>query len=401
MKIAFILFDEMTALDLVGVYDALARLNTMGLLPDVGWDLCALSSEVVATGGMRFVATRSRGSLEGYDLLVVPGGVGTRRLLLQNQEGYDFIQWIQTGQGVPLKASVCTGALILGIAGFLQGKPATTHPSAYDELARYCSQVLPQRIVDAGDVITAGGVAASLDLGLYLVEKFSGEHGRLAVQKQMDYPAYPIPALPTSSSSSAHPRTSEYQRRTQETEVRILLNLDGTGSHHIDTGIGFLDHMLTHLAVHGLFDLDIQAKGDLFVDLHHTVEDVALALGESFRQALGDRQGIVRMASAYAPMDESLAFVAVDFSGRPYTVFEGAWHSPEVGGIPTSLFQHFLESFANNARCNLHTRLVAGRDDHHQAEALFKALARALDAATHLDARRSGVIPSTKGTLAG
>jgi imidazoleglycerol-phosphate dehydratase len=399
MKIAFVIFDGMTALDFVGVFDALTRLSTMQILPGVTWDLCAQSPEIIATGGMRIMATRSQEPLEGYDLLVVPGGNGSRRFLQQNEEGRKLIQWIKTGQEVPLKTSVCTGALILGAAGFLQGKPATTHPSAYNELAPFCSQVLQQRIVDAGDVITAGGVTSSLDLGLYLVEKLSGEQGRLTVQKQMDYSAYLNPEPLNNSALSPVQRTAQYQRHTQETEIQIRLTLEGKGSHNIDTGIGFLDHMLTHLAVHGLFDLDIQAKGDLHIDVHHTVEDIALALGESFRLALGERQSIVRMASVYVPMDEALAFIAVDLSGRPYTVFEGAWHSPEVGGIPTSLFQHFLESFASTARCNLHARLMYGRDDHHQAEALFKALARALDAATSLDARRSGLIPSTKGTL--
>lgn len=399
MKIAFIIFDGMTALDFVGVYDALTRLSTMDILPDVTWDICAQSPEVTATGGMRLVATRIAGTLQGYDLLVLPGGNSTRRLLQPDEAGRQFIEWIKTAQDIPLKSSVCTGALLLGAAGFLQGKPATTHPSAYAELAPFCSQVLPQRIVDAGDVITAGGVASSLDLGLFLVEKLSGEAGRLAVQKQMDYNAYQNPGSVISTLSVPPQRTAHYQRTTQETEIQIRLCLDGKGSHEIDTGIGFLDHMLTHLAVHGLFDLDVQARGDLHIDVHHTVEDIALALGEAFRQALGDRKGIVRMASAYVPMDEALAFVAVDLSGRPYTVFEGAWHNPEVGGIPTSLFQHFLESFASTARCNLHANLLHGRDDHHLAEALFKAMGRALDSATSLDVRRSGVIPSTKGTL--
>jgi imidazoleglycerol-phosphate dehydratase len=399
MKIAFIIFDGMTALDFVGVYDALTRLSTMEILPGVTWDICAQSSEVIATGGMQLMATRYQEPLEGYDLLVLPGGIGSRRFLQPDEGGRQFIEWIKTGQDIPLKASVCTGALILGAAGFLQGKPATTHPSAYEELGPYCSRVLAQRIVDAGDVITAGGVASSLDLGLYLVEKLSGEEGRLAIQKQMDYNAYQDPGIVKNTPSSLAQRTALYQRTTQETEIQIRLCLDGNGSHEIDTGIGFLDHMLTHLAVHGFFDLDVQARGDLHIDVHHTLEDIALALGEAFRQALGDRKGIVRMASAYVPMDEALAFVAVDLSGRPYTVFEGAWHNPEVGGIPTSLFQHFLESFATTARCNLHANLRHGRDDHHQAEALFKAMGRALDSATSLDVRRSGVIPSTKGTL--
>jgi imidazoleglycerol-phosphate dehydratase len=194
-------------------------------------------------------------------------------------------------------------------------------------------------------------------------------------------------------------RTAEISRQTNETQITIKLDLDGTGRHEISTGVGFLDHMLTHLAVHGLFDLTTQAKGDLHIDVHHTVEDVALALGQAFDKALGDRKGIVRMGDCFAPMDETLAHVALDLSGRPYAVTQADWHTPYVGNIPTTLFPHFFESFAVTARCNLHARVLYGRDDHHQAEALFKAWARSLDQATQMDARRAGVIPSTKGTL--
>lgn len=194
-------------------------------------------------------------------------------------------------------------------------------------------------------------------------------------------------------------RTAEIFRKTNETDIEIKLNLDGVGKYQIATGIGFLDHMLTHLAVHGLFDLTVKAVGDLHIDVHHTLEDVALALGQAFDQALADRKGIIRMGDAFAPMDETLAHVALDLSGRPYAVIQAEWHSPYVGNIPTTLFPHFFESFAVTARCNLHARILYGRDDHHQAEALFKAWARALDLATQTDARRSGSIPSTKGTL--
>ena len=193
-------------------------------------------------------------------------------------------------------------------------------------------------------------------------------------------------------------RTAKIERTTSETQITVDLNLDGSGKHDIATGVGFLDHMLTHIAVHGLFDLTVKATGDLHIDVHHTVEDVALVLGSAFDGALGDRKGIVRMASFYAPMDETLAFVAIDLSGRPYAVIDAEWGAAPVGQIPTSLFPHFFESFAVNARCNLHARVLYGRDDHHKAEALFKALARALDAATRTDPRRGGV-PSTKGTL--
>jgi imidazoleglycerol-phosphate dehydratase len=194
-------------------------------------------------------------------------------------------------------------------------------------------------------------------------------------------------------------RTAEISRQTNETQITIKLGLDGTGKHEISTGIGLFDHMLTHLAVHGLFDLSVQALGDLQVDTHHTIEDVALTLGQAFDEALGDRKGIFRMADCFAPMDETLAHVAIDLSGRPYSVVQAEWHTPYIGNIPSTLFPHFFESFAITSRCNLHGRVLYGRDDHHQAEALFKAWARALDTATQLDPRRAGSIPSTKGIL--
>jgi imidazoleglycerol-phosphate dehydratase len=194
-------------------------------------------------------------------------------------------------------------------------------------------------------------------------------------------------------------RIADIERETKETSVRIRLSLDGTGQHDVSTGIGFLDHMLTHLAVHGLFDLTVKATGDLEVDAHHTVEDVALVLGQAFDQALGDRKGIVRIGSCHVPMDETLAFVAVDLSGRPYAVTEMDWSSPNVGTFPVTLIAHFFRSFADTARASIHARVLYGQDDHHRAEALFKAFGRALDAATRLDPRLEGVVPSTKGLL--
>ncbi|HPH94574.1 MAG TPA: imidazoleglycerol-phosphate dehydratase HisB [Anaerolineaceae bacterium] len=194
-------------------------------------------------------------------------------------------------------------------------------------------------------------------------------------------------------------RAGEINRKTNETEIAVRWTLDGSGRHQIDTGLGFLNHMLAQVAVHGLFDLDVTARGDLEVDPHHTVEDTALALGQALDQALGSRAGIVRMGSAYAPMDDALAFVCVDLSGRPYPLIQAEWRAPVLGGIPTSLFEHFLASLAVAARCNLHARVLYARDDHHQAEALFKALGRALDAAVQLDPRRGSRLPSSKGVL--
>jgi len=193
-------------------------------------------------------------------------------------------------------------------------------------------------------------------------------------------------------------RTADIHRVTKETDVAIKLNIDGTGQVNIDTGIGFYDHMLHHVAHHGLFDLTIKAAGDLHIDEHHTVEDVAIVLGQAFDQALGDRTGIVRMADAWVTMDEALAQVIVDLSGRAYAVFSGEFSPTRIGGMGTTLIPHVFESLATHARMNLHARVLYGRDDHHKAEALFKALGRALDTATQLDPRRNGV-PSTKGMI--
>lgn len=195
-------------------------------------------------------------------------------------------------------------------------------------------------------------------------------------------------------------RKAEIERKTKETNIQAKLTLEGSGKADVDTGIGFFDHMLTQIAVHGLFDLSIKALGDLHIDLHHTIEDCGLVLGQAFSQALGDKSGIVRMASVYVPMDEALARMVIDFSGRPYAVLRAKWASGSVGQIPTSLIEHFFESFAFTGRCNLHGAVLYGRDNHHMTEAAFKAFARALDAATQIDPRRAGEVPSSKGALA-
>ena len=194
-------------------------------------------------------------------------------------------------------------------------------------------------------------------------------------------------------------RDAEVRRETKETNIIVSVGLDGTGKHQLSTGIGFLDHMLSHIAVHGLFDLRVQATGDLHVDAHHTVEDVALAMGQAVNQALADRAGITRIGSAYVPMDDSLARVIIDLSGRPYCVKEMVWSGACVGGMPVTLVPHFLDSFAVAARANVHARILYGQDDHHKAEALFKALGRALRQATRKDPGRGDRIPSTKGVL--
>lgn len=193
-------------------------------------------------------------------------------------------------------------------------------------------------------------------------------------------------------------RTATITRNTNETKISLSLNVDGQGKADVNTGIGFLDHMLTLLAGHGLFDITVHADGDLHIDDHHTAEDVFICLGKALDDALGDRRGIVRTAHSYVPMDEALARVVIDLGGRAYSVFEADFVTPRVGTLGTDLIFHLFETLAINGRLNLHAHVLYGRNDHHKVEGLFKALARALDSATRLDSRRQNV-PSTKGTL--
>jgi imidazoleglycerol-phosphate dehydratase len=195
------------------------------------------------------------------------------------------------------------------------------------------------------------------------------------------------------------PRTATIERVTGETQISLSLGLDGSGAADVATGVGFLDHMLTLWAKHGLFDLSVRAAGDLHIDDHHTAEDTCICLGRAIDQALGERRGIVRTAHSYVPMDESLALVAVDLGGRPYCVVQADFVTPRVGQLGTDLIFHLLESIAFHARMNLHAQVLYGRNDHHKVEAIFKALGRALDAATRPEPRLAGAVPSTKGVL--
>jgi len=191
-------------------------------------------------------------------------------------------------------------------------------------------------------------------------------------------------------------RTAKIKRETKETKVSLELGVDGAGQAKISTGIKMFDHLLSQLAQHGRFNLRVSASGD---DEHHVIEDVAICLGKAFGEALGDKRGIIRMADAAVPMDDALAMVAVDISGRGYTVLGLPFADNDMAGFPTDLISHFLESMAIEARLNLHANILYGTNDHHKAEALFKTLGRALDMATRIDQRISGELPSTKGRL--
>ncbi|MBR0513926.1 MAG: imidazoleglycerol-phosphate dehydratase HisB [Clostridia bacterium] len=194
-------------------------------------------------------------------------------------------------------------------------------------------------------------------------------------------------------------RESLVERKTGETDIRVELALDGTGKYEIDTGVGFLDHMMELFARHGRFDLKVQCKGDTRVDDHHSTEDIGIALGQAFDKALGDKKGIIRYGSMLLPMDESLVLSAVDLSGRGFLAYELAIPTEKVGTFDTELTEEFFRAFATNARCTLHIRQIAGKNSHHIIEAAFKSLARSLRAAVKIDAEAANEVPSTKGVL--
>lgn len=196
MKVAFVVFDGMTALDFVGIYDCITRLKSMGFMPALSWEICALSDQVSDDHGLQVASTWTSRPLESFDMLVVPGGLGTRQL----QHDGNFTEWLKSGESASLKVSVCTGALLMGAAGFLTGRRATTHPSAYGELEPYCREVVSERVVEDGDIITARGVSSSIDAGLYVVSRLEGEAVRRKIARQMDYP-YDWKALEPETSS--------------------------------------------------------------------------------------------------------------------------------------------------------------------------------------------------------
>ena len=195
------------------------------------------------------------------------------------------------------------------------------------------------------------------------------------------------------------PRTAEVVRDTNETQIRVAINIDGTGLQKLDTGVPFLDHMLDQIARHGLIDLDISAKGDLHIDAHHTVEDVGITLGQAFAKAMGDKKGIRRYGHAYVPLDEALSRVVIDFSGRPGLEYHVPFTRSMIGSFDVDLAHEFFQGFVNHALVSMHIDNLRGDNAHHQCETVFKAFGRALRMAAEQDARAAGTIPSTKGSL--
>ena len=196
-------------------------------------------------------------------------------------------------------------------------------------------------------------------------------------------------------------REASIQRQTKETKIEVTVNLDGSGTYNVNTGIGFLDHMLEQLSRHSLIDLTVSAEGDLHIDYHHTTEDTAIAIGAAVHKALGDRRGIMRFASSTIPMDETLSRVSIDVSDRPYLIWAVNFSKPKLGEMDTELFKEWFQAFAQNARITLHVENIYGENNHHIVESCFKALARGLRAAVEADPRAPSSVPSTKGTLSG
>lgn len=385
MKIAIVVYPGVSALELASLYEPLRLLTSLeagSLAPGLSVDVCAHSA------GAQPPAFQAE-TLKGYDMVVVPGPSNATAAPTDGA----FNAWLASAAGTPLLAASGAALPLLAAASLASGKSVAGQPGLPASV-----KPVDQRLVLDGGLLTSQGGSAALDLGLYLCRRAAGDAAASEVRAALQYPhAWVNPFVP--AAAGPDDRQGAVTRRTAETDISVRVNLDGKGACQVHTGLPFFDHMLTQIAVHGLFDLDLSAAGDLHIDPHHTVEDVALALGEAFRTALGSRAGIVRMASFDTPMDESLARVVVDFSGRPYAVVRAEWAAAEIGGIPSSLFTHFLESFANQARCNLHVQVLYGSDGHHQVEAVFKALSRALCAATRPDPRRGGAVPSSKGIL--
>ena len=194
-------------------------------------------------------------------------------------------------------------------------------------------------------------------------------------------------------------RKSELTRNTNETQISVILDIDGTGKQNISTGNGMMDHLLSQLSRHSLIDMDIKANGDIETGWHHTIEDLGIILGKALHQALGEHKGINRMGHSFVPLDESLSFTAVDFSGRGYAVLDIKISDSDLGGLPADMIRHFLESFAREGKFNLHVRQITGQNNHHIAESIFKSLAKSIRVALTLDERQKNSIPSTKGTI--
>jgi imidazoleglycerol-phosphate dehydratase len=364
MKIGIVLYNGFSMPDAAAMQESLRLTTGVQQNSEFTPVFVAMQEFVSDRSGLTIQADEIAETLSEYEVLLLPGcSQATLTASLQQSE---LIQWLASAQSSAILVSADAEANLWAAAG--------KKPDAW---------VMMQEPEKNFFTVSNGNLTGMM---MSLIERISSAETQKAVQSALGLPI-------------CTERIAQMQRRTAETSINAMINLDGSGKSKLDSGIPFLDHMLQQIAVHGMMDLYVQAQGDLEVDVHHTLEDIGIVIGKITLEALGDRKGIQRCASAHVPMDESLAEVTIDFSGRAYCIFEVEWHQPEIGGIPASLFRHFFESYAVQAACNLHIRVPYGLDDHHQIEAIFKAFARAVDAASMRDPRRQQQIPSSKGVL--
>lgn len=358
MKIGIIYSPLASIVDIAGLIQTFTLSKQLFSDLDIQFEICSFLPQKTQETGITVNPSYVGLPLSGFNILVVPGSAGYEKLKMD----INWFTWVQSADSTSKFFGFHEGISIINLINVPnQWKSNTRYPlNGFFVALQVLADILePEKILT---IASALGIESS-------------------------WQSY----LQTMSI-----RQSVLFRETAETQIRANLALDGSGKTKINTRIPFLDHMLNQIAKHGLFDIELNANGDLQIDQHHTMEDCGIILGDAFRLALGDKKGINRMASTSVPMDESLATVTIDFSGRPYFVIQSKWNGENIAEIPVSLFEHFLESFAIAARCNLYIQVQAGKDNHHMCEAIFKALARALDQACRLDERRLDQIPSTK-----
>jgi len=358
MKIGIIYSPSASIVDIAGLIQTFSLSKQLFPDPDIQFKICSFLPQKTLETGITINASYVGLPLSGFNILVVPGSDGYEKL----KTDINWLTWVQSADSTSKFYGFHEGISIVNLVNVPnQWKSNTRNPlNGFFVALQVLSDILePEKILTIARTL---GIESSWQNHLQMMNI----------------------------------RQAALSRDTAETQIRVNLALDGSGKSMINTRIPFLDHMLNQIAKHGLFDIELNANGDLEIDQHHTMEDCGIILGDAFRLALRDKKGINRMASTSVPMDESLATVTIDFSGRPYFVIQSKWNGENIAEIPVSLFEHFLESFAIAARCNLYIQVQAGKDNHHMCEAIFKALARALDQACSLDVRRLDQIPSTK-----
>lgn len=358
MKIGIIFSPSASVVDIAGLIQTFTLSKQLFSDLDIQFEICSFLPQKTQETGITINAGFVGLPLSGFNILVVPGSGGYEKL----KSNISWLTWLQAPATVSKYYGFHEGISIVNLIK------------------------VPNQCKSSSNNPLNGFFVALLVLGQTLEpEKI------LSIARALGLESTWQTFLQTMNI-----RQSALSRDTAETQITVNLALDGSGKSNINTRIPFLDHMLNQIAKHGLFDLELNAHGDLEIDQHHTIEDCGIILGDAFRLALGDKKGINRMASTSVPMDESLATVTIDFSGRPYFVIQSKWNGENIAEIPVALFEHFLESFAIAARCNLYIQVHSGKDNHHMCEAIFKALAKALDQACSLDVRRLNQIPSTK-----